>query len=170
MSRGSPGCEQRKAALARFRDTDACDGRICRLWDWAQTASLGTAPGTVGLCAPVPSMGQGGLRPLWPVWGTPAHNSETDLSFLGRHCSHTSGQEGVSASSHRCPIHAEPSCPPITSPSPKQPAADGSVRGLHVPLPQAWEPPAPTCPLQTCGCTSARPCTWARWSSKDTDC
>ena len=42
---------------------------------------------------------------------------------------------------------------------PKAACGRRSVRGLHVPLHQAWEPAAPTRPLQTCGCTSARPCT-----------
>lgn len=122
-------------------------GRLSPLWD------------RVG-CGPSSGLSGGHLttvRQISASWDVTAHTRQPE-----------SGQEGVSTTSHGCPIHAEPRCPPITSPAQSGPQQAVS-EGLHVPLPQAWDPPAPTCPLQTCGCTSAPPCTRTSWSSKDTD-
>lgn len=123
----------------------------------------GNSPGGYWSAAPVPSMGQGGLwARLWPVWGTPADNGETDLSFPGYHCSHATAWEwpgGGERHVSRVPRPCRAKVPFYHLLRPKAACGRRSVRGLHVPLHQAWEPAAPTRPLQTCGCTSARPCT-----------
>lgn len=123
----------------------------------------GNSPGGYRSAVPVPSMGQGGLWPLlWPVWGTPADNAETDLSFPGYHCSHVTAWErpgGGESHFSRVPRPCRAKAPSHHLLRPKAACGRQSVRGLHVPLPQVWEPVAPTCPLQTCGCMSARPCT-----------
>lgn len=79
-------------------------------------------------CGPSSGLSGGHLttvRQISASWDVTAHTRQPE-----------SGQEGVSTTSHGCPIHAEPRCPPITSPSPKQPAAGRQRGGSTCPSPR----------------------------------